>query len=145
MPANRSGSDSGQIEFALIQSATARPITGPESSWVKCEPDTVTSVWFCQLRQKSLTAPIKIAPGSALTNSFGISLAAIHCEGEAFLGTASVIASDLAERPQPTPWVAAVWVDPQARQRDAGAALVGRATLDCFALGVGHVGLCVRP
>jgi hypothetical protein len=36
-----------------------------------------------------------------------------------------------------------MWVDPQARQR--GAAPVGRATLDCFALGVGHVNLCVRP
>jgi hypothetical protein len=46
-------------------------------------------------------------------------------------------------RPQLTPWVAAVWVDPQARQR--GAAPVGRATLDCFALGVAHVYLCVRP
>jgi N-acetylglutamate synthase-like GNAT family acetyltransferase len=38
-----------------------------------------------------------------------------------------------------------VWVDPQARQRGVGAALVGRATLDCTVLGVGPVYLCVRP
>jgi hypothetical protein len=35
----------GQSEFAFIQAATARPMAGPESSWMKCEPGTVTSVW----------------------------------------------------------------------------------------------------
>ena len=50
-----------------------------------------------------------------------------------FLGTASVIASDLEERPQLTPWVAAVWVEPYARSRGFGGALVraGRARLLC--------------
>ena len=31
-------------EFAFIQPATARPMAGPESSWMKCEPGTVTSL-----------------------------------------------------------------------------------------------------
>jgi N-acetylglutamate synthase-like GNAT family acetyltransferase len=74
-----------------------------------------------------------------------IPFALIAHDGEAFLGTASVIASDLAERPQFTPWVAAVWVDLQARQRGVGAALVDRAVQDCFALGVGRAFLCARP
>ncbi len=74
-----------------------------------------------------------------------IPLALVAHHGEAFLGTASVIASDLAERPQLTPWVAAVWVEPQARQRGVGGALVNRATQDCFALGFGRVYLCARP
>jgi N-acetylglutamate synthase-like GNAT family acetyltransferase len=56
-----------------------------------------------------------------------------------------VIAADLAERPQLTPWVAAVWVDPAARRRGVGAALVDRAAQDCFALGVGRAYLCARP
>ena len=56
-----------------------------------------------------------------------IPLALVAHDGEAFLGTASVIASDLAERPQLTPWVAAVWVEPQARRRGVGGALVNRA------------------
>ncbi|MGO8909407.1 MAG: GNAT family N-acetyltransferase [Bradyrhizobium sp.] len=61
-----------------------------------------------------------------------------------FLGTASVIASDLAERPQLTPWVAAVWVEPSARQRGVGGALVDRATQGCFDLGFGRAYLCAR-
>jgi N-acetylglutamate synthase-like GNAT family acetyltransferase len=78
-------------------------------------------------------------------NAASIPFALVAHDGEAFLGTASVIASDLAERPQLTPWVAAVWVEPQARGRGIGAALVGRAAQDCFALGVGRVYLCARP
>jgi GNAT superfamily N-acetyltransferase len=74
-----------------------------------------------------------------------IPLALVAHDGEAFLGMASVIASDLAERPQFTPWVAAVWVDPPARQRGVGAALVNRAARDCFALGVSRAYLCARP
>jgi N-acetylglutamate synthase-like GNAT family acetyltransferase len=56
-----------------------------------------------------------------------------------------VIASDLAERPHLTPWIAAVWVEPQARRRGVGAALVNRAAQDCFALGVSRAYLCARP
>lgn len=74
-----------------------------------------------------------------------IPMALVAHDGAAFLGTASLIESDLEERPQYTPWVAAVWVEPQHRGRGIGAALVARATSDCFALGLGRVYLCARP
>jgi N-acetylglutamate synthase-like GNAT family acetyltransferase len=74
-----------------------------------------------------------------------VPLALVAHDGESFLGTASVISSDLAERPQLTPWVAAVWVEPQARRRGVGGALVDRATQDCFALGFRRAYLCARP
>jgi GNAT superfamily N-acetyltransferase len=74
-----------------------------------------------------------------------IPFALVAHDGATFLGTASVIASDLAERPQLTPWVAAVWVEPEARGRGIGAALVDRAAQDCFALGVRRAYLCARP
>src|ERR1700724_3876181 len=66
--------------FAIIHSATALPMAAPESSWMKCDPGTVTSLWLFQRRQNSRGAPIRMAPGSALTNSFGMSFCAIHCE-----------------------------------------------------------------
>jgi GNAT superfamily N-acetyltransferase len=78
-------------------------------------------------------------------NAHPIPFALIAHDGESFLGTASVIASDLAERPELTPWVAAVWVEPRARRRGVGRALVERAAQDCFALGVSHIHLCARP
>jgi GNAT superfamily N-acetyltransferase len=74
-----------------------------------------------------------------------IPLALVAHDGEAFLGTASVIASDLAERPQLTPWVAAVWVEEKARGHGVGAALVERAVQDCFALEFDRASLCARP
>jgi len=74
-----------------------------------------------------------------------IPLALVAHDGETFLGTASVIASDLAERPQLTPWIAAVWVEEKARGHGVGAALVDRAAKDGFALGLDRIYLCARP
>ncbi len=74
-----------------------------------------------------------------------IPFALVAHDGARFLGTASVIASDLAERPQFTPWLAALWVEPQVRRHGIGAALVERATLDGFALGIVRLYLCARP
>jgi GNAT superfamily N-acetyltransferase len=78
-------------------------------------------------------------------NAEPLPIALVAHNGAEFLGTASVIASDLDERPQLTPWVAAVWVEPHARSRGVGGALVERAARDCFALGFAHAYLCARP
>jgi GNAT superfamily N-acetyltransferase len=74
-----------------------------------------------------------------------IPFALVAHDGDRFFGTASVIAADLPERPQYTPWVAAVWVDPEHRRRRVGGALVDRAARDCFALGIARAYLCARP
>jgi N-acetylglutamate synthase-like GNAT family acetyltransferase len=71
-----------------------------------------------------------------------IPFALIAHEGSTFLGTSSVIASDLEDLPQYTPWVAAVWVDPEYRERQVGRELVARAVNDVFALGIDRVYLC---
>ena len=71
-----------------------------------------------------------------------IPLALIACEGANFLGTASVILSDLEERPQYSPWVAAVWTEPTYRERGVGAALVDHAVEAAFAVGFARVYLC---
>src|SRR5258708_28086975 len=66
-------------------------------------------------------------------NATPIPFALVAHDGKSFLGTASVIASDLPERPQLTPWIAAAWGEEHARPRRLGGALVNPATLDCFA------------
>jgi N-acetylglutamate synthase-like GNAT family acetyltransferase len=71
-----------------------------------------------------------------------IPFALVAHDGETFLGTASVIVSDLDDRPQYTPWVAAVWVEPKFRQQQVGRTLVARAAADAFALGINRVYLC---
>ena len=73
-----------------------------------------------------------------------IPLALVAHHSGTFLGTASVIASDLDERPDLTPWVAAVWVEERARGQGIGAALVDAAAHASFALGFARVYLCAR-
>jgi GNAT superfamily N-acetyltransferase len=73
-----------------------------------------------------------------------IPLALVAHDGSTFLGTASVIASDLDERPDLTPWVAAVWVELSARGHGVGAALVDAAAHASFALGSPRTYLCAR-
>jgi len=73
-----------------------------------------------------------------------IPLALVAYDGSAFLGTASLIASDLEERPELSPWVAAVWVEESARGHGIGAALVNDAAMACFASGYERDYLCAR-
>jgi GNAT superfamily N-acetyltransferase len=73
-----------------------------------------------------------------------IPLALVAHYSGTFLGTASVIASDLDERPELTPWVAAVWVEERARGQGIGGALVDAAAHACFTLGFPRAYLCAR-
>ena len=78
-------------------------------------------------------------------NSEAIPFALVaHDEGN-FLGTASVIASDLDARPQYTPWVAAVWVNPAHRLNGVGAALVRAGAEMAQELGFDPAYLCALP
>ena len=107
--------------------------------------DTVAKrIW--QAWWKSGGHPLAYVQGRLRENMDGaaIPFALVAHEDNAFLGTASGIASDVADRPQFTPWVAAVWVEPHARRRGIGAALVSRAAQHCFALGFSRAYLCAR-
>jgi GNAT superfamily N-acetyltransferase len=66
-----------------------------------------------------------------------------HFDG-VFAGTASIIASDLDERPQYTPWVAAVWIEPQFRSRQIGRQLVEHAVGYALGAGIPRVYLTAR-
>jgi GNAT superfamily N-acetyltransferase len=72
----------------------------------------------------------------------GLPIALVAHRGPAFLGTASLLASDLDERPQYTPWVAAVWTEPNARGHGIAPALIERACAEALLRGHGRVYLC---
>jgi GNAT superfamily N-acetyltransferase len=64
-----------------------------------------------------------------------------HAGGE-FLGSTLGIASDMSDRPQYSPWVAAVWVEPQHRLKEVGRSLVGHAAQTLFTRGFARIYLC---
>jgi GNAT superfamily N-acetyltransferase len=98
-----------------------------------CVADRIWNAWW-----KSRGFPLSHIRGllEANMNAETIPFALVAHESATFLGTASVIASDLDELPQYTPWVAAVWVDAAYRQHRVGRSLVARAADDVFALGI---------
>jgi GNAT superfamily N-acetyltransferase len=73
-----------------------------------------------------------------------IPTALVAHEGERFLGTVSIIASDEEARPQYTPWVAALWVEPEHRRRGIGALLVEKAVSFALSTGAERVYLLSR-
>jgi len=56
----------------------------------------------------------------------GIPSTFVACDGAQLLGSASLVFHDLDIRPQYTPWLASVYVDPAQRSRGVGRALVQR-------------------
>ena len=59
--------------------------------------------------------------------------------GGTFLGTVSLIANDVAERPELTPWVAALWVEPAARGQGLATTLLSAAQTQAAAIGLGRL------
>ncbi len=74
--------------------------------------------------------------------SGGVPLTLIAHQGDCFMGTASLIVSDMDEYPDYTPWVAAVWVDEACRGRGIGSALVTATANEAFRMGIPMVYLC---
>ena len=66
-------------------------------------------------------------------------------KNELFLGSTLGIASDLEERPDYSPWVAAVWTEPEYRGKEIGRTLVTSAAKACFTRGFKRIYLCSAP
>jgi GNAT superfamily N-acetyltransferase len=62
-----------------------------------------------------------------------------------YLGSAFLIHSDMEERLQYSPWVAAVWVEASERRRGVGRALVAGAAKSAGSLGYREAYICCRP
>lgn len=65
--------------------------------------------------------------------------------GDTFIGTVSLIESDLPERSNLSPWIAAVWVDIEFRKHGVGSALIGAAERLATSFGYGVLHLYCAP
>jgi predicted N-acetyltransferase YhbS len=71
-----------------------------------------------------------------------IPFAIVAHDGGEFVGSTLGIVSDMSDRPQYSPWVAAVWVEPQHRLKQVGRALVGHAARTLFQRDFPRIYLC---
>lgn len=72
-------------------------------------------------------------------------LCVVAYAGETYVGSALVIDNDLSERPDFSPWVAALWVEPEFRNFGVGSEVLRRAGREAFGLGFESVYLCALP
>ncbi len=102
-------------------------------------------VWRAFWRDRGHPLSRVLEPMRAHLAGRGVPFSLVARDAGAYLGSVLVIASDVASRPQYTPWVAGLWVEPQHRRRGIGAALVAEAARRAFALGFPRLFLCALP
>ena len=108
--------------------------------------DTVADrIWQAWWRRNGVPRDYIVARLRENLRDDGLPIALVAHRGATFLGTASLIASDLDERPQYSPWVAAVWTEPEARGQGIAPVLIDRACADGFARGHQRIYLCAAP
>jgi GNAT superfamily N-acetyltransferase len=71
-------------------------------------------------------------------------MAVVAHDQHRYFGSAFLIHSDMEERPQYSPWVAAVWVEASERRRGVGRALIAEAAKIAGSLDYGVVYICCR-
>ena len=108
-------------------------------------PDVADRVWraWWKPNGEPLSELEQELSGVVAATEFPFTLVAVS-DG-AFAGTVTAITSDLDERPELTPWVAALWVDPEFRRAGIAKALVERAVETMFAQGHPQVYLYAIP
>jgi ribosomal protein S18 acetylase RimI-like enzyme len=74
----------------------------------------------------------------------GVPMALVAHDGDRYLGSVKLIASDLDSRPQYTPWIAALWVDPEYRRQGTATRLINAAASSAQQAGFTSVYLCAN-
>ncbi len=79
-----------------------------------------------------------------MTESEGIPIALVaHVDGK-YLGSVFLIDNDLDARPQFSPWIAALWVEPESRRQGLAAKLINAARDEAANLGHDTCYLCAN-
>lgn len=66
----------------------------------------------------------------------GVPTIFIAVEGPGLIGSAALVKSDMRERPELSPWLAAVYVKPERRRNGIASALIARVETEATSLGV---------
>jgi GNAT superfamily N-acetyltransferase len=107
-------------------------------------PDVADRIWDFTWKSKGVSLE-QVATGlSEIASNETFPFAIVAHDGVRYVGSALGIASDMDERPEYTPWVAAVWVEPQYRGQNIGRALVSHAE-ETLRRSFPRVYLCARP
>lgn len=80
-----------------------------------------------------------------MIHNSGIPFALVAHEGGAYRGSVLVIDNDLDARPQYKPWIAALWVEPDARRLGIAGSLIDAARQVAEGLGHPCCNLCATP
>lgn len=75
----------------------------------------------------------------------GVPFCLVAHEGDVYLGSVLVIEDDLDDRPQYTPWIAALWVEPEWRRQGIAAKLIAAARAEALRYGQSSCYLCATP
>jgi GNAT superfamily N-acetyltransferase len=108
-------------------------------------PIVADRVWDFTWKLKGVSLEQVAAGLRDLISNDEFPFAIVAHDGEHYVGSTLGIASDMDERPQYTPWVAALWVEPQYRGQNVGRSLVSFAAETCLKQCFQRVFLCARP
>jgi hypothetical protein len=106
-------------------------------------PTVADRIWNFSWKSQGVSLDQVSAGLRELIANESFPFAIVAHDGQRYLGSTLGIVSDLDARPQYTPWVAAVWVEPECRGQNVGRTLVSCAAgslLEAFE----RVYLCAR-
>jgi len=98
-------------------------------------------IWETWSKGDGLTLEQVIERGEEIIRS-GTEFTLVAHIDEAFVGTISLIKSDLDERPELTPWLAGLWVDTAYRKHRVGSRLLAAAEHQAFSANIDRLYLC---
>jgi GNAT superfamily N-acetyltransferase len=90
-------------------------------------PTVADRVWNFTWKAKGVSLADVSSGLRDLISTEAFPFAIVAHDGERYVGSTLAIASDMDERPEYTPWVAAVWVEPEYRGQNVGRSLVSYA------------------
>ncbi|WP_102226150.1 GNAT family N-acetyltransferase [Acidimangrovimonas sediminis] len=101
--------------------------------------------WAAWWQGTEMTTDAYRAGIAATAGTDGMPRTLVAHDAGRYFGSVLLIASDLPSRPALTPWIAALWVEPQARRQGLAVRLMTAARAEAGRLGYPICHLCAEP